>query len=164
MDPIKGKNLILAFRRLSEEKTATGALLQLQVEHEIKFSNDVQTKMTKFGQKVLGSTAKYSLSVKGLLSSDPVNDMLEQAAINGETVEGWEIDRTAPVTSGKYKAKYFRVVFKDWAAPAPSDGFVEFSTNGEIEGTPKSGEVTLTTKQLDQIDYAFRDLTPVPSV
>lgn len=161
--PVQGKNLILAARNLKDEKTASGLKLALQVEHSLKLENNVETKSTKDGSVPISATTKYTMDVKGLLSNNPTNAMLKEAVKNGDTVEFWEIDISAPTATGtnKYKAQYFRAKLKSWENPAPSEGFVEFSTQAEIEGIPQVGEVTLSAEQVAQVNYAFRDLTPV---
>ena len=122
-----------------------------------------ETTATKDGAVINPGGLIATLEIKALASNDPVNNMLMSSVINGEKLEIWEIDISAPTApeASTYNALYMRGNLKSWSVPAPTEGPVEINTSADIDGTPQSGLVTFTPEELDEIQYAFRDLAIV---
>ena len=161
MEAKLGKNKILAFRKLSEAGTATGAKLAFQVEHTLNYERNNESTATKDGAVINPGGLVATLEINALASNDPVNNMLMESVIAGEKLEIWEIDLTTEGTLNTYPALYMRGNLRSWSVPAPTEGPVEISTSADIDGVPQDGTVTFTAEQMDEIQYAFRDLTIV---
>lgn len=163
MEAKLGKNKILAFRKLADAGTAAGAKLAFQTEHTLNYERNNESTATKDGAVINPGGLVATLEINALASNDPVNNMLMESVINGEKLEIWEIDLTAPTTEGgtTYNALYMRGNLRSWSVPAPTEGPVEISTSADIDGIPQEGVVTFTAEQMDEIQYAFRDLIAV---
>ena len=163
MEAKLGKNKILAFRKLSEAATKAGAKLAFQVEHTLNYERNNDSTATKDGAVINPGGLVATLEINALASNDPVNNLLMESVIEGEKLEIWEIDLTAPTTPGgsTYNALYMRGNLRSWSIPAPTEGPVEISTSADIDGMPQDGTVTFTPEQEEEIQYAFRDLAIV---
>ena len=163
MEAKLGKNKILAFRKLSEANSKTGAKLAFQIEHTLSYERNNESTATKDGAVINPGGLVAKMDINALASNDPVNNMLMESVINGEKLEIWEIDLTAPVgeVGNEYNALYMRGNLSSWSVPAPTEGPVQITTSASIDGTPQNGTVTFTAEELDEIQYAFRDLTAV---
>lgn len=163
MEAKLGKNKILAFRKLSEANSKTGAKLAFQIEHTLSYERNNESTATKDGAVINPGGLVAKMDINALASNDPVNNMLMESVINGEKLEIWEIDLTAPVgeEGNEYNALYMRGNLSSWSVPAPTEGPVQITTSASIDGTPQNGTVTFTAEELDEIQYAFRDLKAV---
>lgn len=160
--PERGKDFILAFRRLKDEKTADGLKLALQVEHTLNYDRDTDSTQTKDGAVVSSGGLEVTLSLTAISTKDPLNEMLKQSVIDGDKLEIWEIDLSSKSETGnQYDALYMRGDLNSWEVPRNVEDLVEISTEARIDGKPVAGKVTLTAEQEEEITYAFRDLTKV---
>lgn len=163
MEAKLGKNKILAFRKLSESNSKTGAKLAFQIEHTLSYERNNESTATKDGAVINPGGLVAKMDINALASNDPVNNMLMESVINGEKLEIWEIDLTAPIgeVGNEYNSLYMRGNLSSWSVPAPTEGPVQITTSASIDGTPQKGTVTFTAEELDEIQYAFRDLKAV---
>ena len=158
-----GKDKILAFRKLKEAGTKTAAKLAFQVEHTLNYERSNDSTMTKDGAVINPGGLESTLEISALASNDPLNRLLMESVIDGDKLEIWEIDLSNPVDAdtNEYNALYMRGNLNSWALPAPTEGPVEIDTTADIDGKPQEGTVIFTADQMDEVQYAFRDLEPV---
>lgn len=156
--PIFGKDKILYVRRLEDAATNAGARLALQIEHELSYENSTDAKQTKDGSITTQSGTVATMSISAVATRDEVNKILERAAINGETLEVWEIDLLDVDEEGKYGAKYMQGKLDSWTLPAPGEDTVDISTNLQIDYLPQEGRATLSDEDLATVQYAFKDI------
>lgn len=164
MEAKLGKNKILAFRKLSRSGTDQGAKLAFQTEHTLNYERNNESTATKDGAVIVPGGLVATLEIQAVASNDPLNIMLMESVINGEKLEIWEIDLTEETEEGVYPALYMRGNLRSWSVPAPTEGPVELSTSADIDGVPQEGTVEFTAEQLEEIQYAFRDLDPFVEV
>ena len=81
--------------------------------------------------------------------------------LDDELMEVWEVNLESPVTNGtkQYKGKYYQGYITSFETTSAADGFVEVSLTFGLNGTGKSGDVTVTDDQEAVIDYVFQDTT-----
>ena len=163
MEAKLGKNKILAFRKLSAANSKTGAKLAFQIEHTLSYERSNESTATKDGAVIIPGGLVTKMDIQALASNDPINTMLMESVINGEKLEIWEIDLTAPVgeVGNEFAALYMRGNLNSWSVPSPTEGPVQITTSASIDGTPQKDTLTFTQDELNEIQYAFRDLSPV---
>lgn len=162
---IEGKTRILKFRKLSDRSERVAAKLALQTEHSWSSSKTINRTPTKDGSKTAAGSMEDTLSISAVASDDPVNNYLEEAYQNDEVVEVWDIDLSTPYQGGggggnnRYATKYARGLLNGWETPAPTEDFVTFDTELEIDLVPQKGFATVTEDEQEEIQYAFQDTT-----
>lgn len=155
---IEGKKKILMFRKLSEEKKTEAFKLALQTEHSWSKSANTSSTQTKDGAINVSGGLETTLSISAVASYDDVNKFLEEAVDNSDVLEVWDID-LSEVKEGKYKARYAQGLLNKWETPAGVEDLVTFDTEMNINMLPQDGYTTLTNKQENEIQYAFREVT-----
>lgn len=156
---INGKDKILMFRKLGDKTAA--AKLALQTNHTWNYERDNESTKTKDGVVVSGGGLEVTLNIEGLSSRDDVNKLLADSVIDGFKLEVWEIDLGGTKQGNKYPAKYAQGSLKSWEMPADVSELVSISTEMAIDGVPQDGMATLTNAQLEEVRYAFRDVTAI---
>ena len=152
-----GKNKILMFRKLGDEKAA--AKLALQTEHTWKYERSMDSEKTKDGAIVKDGGLEVTLSIEAVTSRDDVNKMLKKSVVDGEKLEVWEIDLAGEKQGEKYPALYAQGALSSWEVPDNVEDLETLSTEMTIEGKPVEGYATLTASQVEEINYAFKDTT-----
>lgn len=152
-----GKNKILMFRKLGDKTAA--AKLALQTEHKWKYERKNDSTATKDGSVVSDKGLEVTLSIEAVTSRDDVNKMLKNSVVNGEKLEVWEIDLAGEKQGEKYPALYAQGALSSWEVPDNVEDLETLSTEMTIEGKPVEGYATLTTSQVEEINYAFKDTT-----
>lgn len=152
-----GKNKILMFRKLGD--TTAAAKLALQTEHKWKYERKNDSTATKDGSVVSDKGLEVTLSIEAVTSRDDVNKMLKNSVVNGEKLEVWEIDLAGEKQGEKYPALYAQGALSSWEVPDNVEDLETLSTEMTIEGKPVEGYATLTTSQVKEINYAFKDTT-----
>ncbi len=169
INPKKGKDKILMFRKLSEASSGAAAKLALQIEHTITLANSVESRMTKDGKINTGSGLEATINMTAISSNDEVNLMLMEAVLNNEKLEVWEVDFSdVQTTTGEnpvttYGALYMQGNLENWELPADSENFSEFTSTFKVDGKPQSGRTEMTVEQVEEVQYAFRDVKTAPS-
>ena len=160
--PILGKDKILKFRRLADAEKGVGARLALQIEHTIKYEANADSQMTKDGPINFSGGVSTTIEMSAVSTRDEVNNMLRQAVLRQEVLEVWEIDLGAePNAEGKYPAKYGQGLLSEWEDPANVEEAAQFSTTFNVDGELQDGYVTVTEKEIKEVQYVFRDTEPV---
>ncbi|SDB96364.1 phage major tail protein, TP901-1 family [Shouchella lonarensis] len=159
----QGKNKILLFRRLSESDTAAGKLV-FQTEHTFSYSRSLDRIVTKDGTVIKVGELEAEVSIEAIQSKkDPVFDMLQKAAIEGEKLELWEVtvDPDLKREDGKYPAVYAQGLLDSWEPSSSAEDEAAVSSNFIVEFEPQFGFATLTDAQLEAVKYAFSDTVAV---
>lgn len=130
---VNGSSKVLAFRLVEERKSKKGAMLALQVTHNVKKETSTESTQTKDGN--VNSTTKpaVSIEIEALKSETEIVNMLEYAVDNAKEVEVWEIDVDAPIANkpNKYAARYGVGLMEGWEAGN------QVGTNSTIKTTLK---------------------------
>ncbi len=156
----RGKDHILMVRLLEEATKKQAARLALQIEHSWSYSRSNTATETKDGTINAPGGLATTLNLTAISTNDDVNKMLKQSVIEGKKVEFWDIDLSSyDESTKKCKAVYAQGSLESWEIPKPVADYINISTTANIDGTPQEGEVTLDPTQVDQILYAFRDIT-----
>lgn len=162
---LQGKNKILLFRKLSESNTEA-AKLSFQTDHTFTLSRDADSITTKDGKIVkIGDLEGEISGIEAVQAkSDPVAVMLQDAVIDGEKLEIWEVtvDDDLKDPDGKYPAIYAQGFMTSWESGSPAEDESTFSGDFVIELVPQFGFATLTEEQQDVVQYAFKDTTSEP--
>ena len=155
--PKFGKDKILMFRKLGEKKAA--AKLALQTEHKWSYERSNDTKKTKDGAVTSDGGLEVKLEIEAVATNDELNKMLKQSVVEGFKLEVWEIDLADKKSDNKYGALYAQGSLASWEVPSNVEDLETISTEMTIDGKPVAGEATLTTEQVNAIQYAFKDTT-----
>lgn len=155
---INGANKVLFARRLSDEKNMDGTRISLQTTHSIEISSDDNTTETKDGNITVAGNPEVELSLEFLGSNDPVVELLEDASMNHDVFEFWEVNFEKPDTGGKYPAKYMQAVVTKFSSDSDADDFNKVKVELKVNGQPKKGSATVDKKTIGDLQYAFKDI------
>lgn len=163
---IKGINVFLLFRKLSEASEVEAKRLAFQTEHSRSLEADSSNTITKDGNVNVPGVAQVEMNVTSILAQgDKLQDELEAAVISGEQYEIWEINKTEvsdtelsrAAETKKYPATYYRGYIKSTESTFGAEDLTEMSIGLAIDGTGAKGEATVSIEQSEVIQYAFRD-------
>ena len=164
--PARGANRIMLMRPFSL-RTETGAgRLAFQTSHERSMSRDAESTITKDGNINSLSELEVEYSMTTLFAhNDPVREKMYEAFLNGELVELWDIDKTAPVIANgsQYPATYFQGYLTEWGESAGAEDSIEISLSMAINGSGIEGAATLTEDQVTVVQYQFADTVVAPN-
>lgn len=155
-----GKDKILMIRKLGDN--ANAARLALQIEHKLEYSRKADSVATKDGSVTTSNGLETTLTLKAVSSRSKVDKLLEDAVINDDVLEFWEVDLKGEKQGNKYPAKYMRGTLSSWEVPANVEDLIEQEAEATIIGKPVDGYATITTEQESAIQYAFTDVTEAP--
>lgn len=164
MEMVQGKHKILLFRNL-KDRTEEAAKLVFQTEHTFSFSRSLDSIVTKDGTLIKVGELESTVSIAAIQAvGDPVAKMLQDAALNGEKLELWEVtvDEGAKV-GDEYPAIYCRGYLDSWELPAGAEGEATISSNFKVELKPQFGMTELTAAQQEAVQYAFATTEAVPA-
>lgn len=161
---IKGINVFLLFRKLSEAEQTEAKRLAFQTEHNKSTSGDSSNTVTKDGNVNVPGVPTVEMSVTSVLAQgDTLQDELEQAVIEGALYEIWEITKTeedATIKANetkKYPATYYQGYITSTESNFGAEDLTELSIGLAINGIGAKGMATVTEDQNKVIQYAFRD-------
>lgn len=161
-EPIRGANRIMLMRPYSLRGQVAAGRLAFQTSHEKSSTRDSESTITKDGniQSLSEVVVEYSLSTL-MARDDEVREKLEEAFLDGELIEFWDIDKTEPTTPGgtQFPARYFQGYITEWSETAGAEDSVEISLSAAINGSGVRGNATLTVEQSQAITYSFADTT-----
>lgn len=162
MEAKKGKNLVLLWRLLEDEKTNAGTLMMFQTEHSVDKSSDSDSTVTKTGTIQSTSVMEEEVPFSSLVANDdPVVDWLHEAIDDGKLLEQWEIDITKDAAAGKYPATYRQGYLTELSTKANAEDDVEIEGTFKTNMKAQKGEATFTMEQLEAVQYQFRDTVRV---
>lgn len=152
---LQGKNKILLFRKLGETEDA--AKLLFQTEHTFDYSRELDKIITKDGVVIKVGELETEVSIEAIQAkSDPTAKMLQDAVINGDKLEMWEVTVDEDVKEDdKYPAVYCQGYLENWELPAGAEDEAEVSSTFQVELAPQFGLTGLTEEQEEAVQYAF---------
>jgi len=158
---LEGKNKILLFRLLknSDEEAAK---LAFQTSHSFTLSRDADSIVTKDGSVVkLGELEGELNGIEAVQAKDdPVAKMLQDSIIDGDKLEVWEVAVDEDLEEdGTYPALYAQGYLTEWEAENPAEDESTYAGDYMIELVPQFGMATLTPEQVEDVQYAFKDVT-----
>lgn len=162
---IKGINVFLLFRKLSEAEAKEATRLAFQTEHNRTIEGDSSNTITKDGNVNVPGVATVEMSVTSVLAQgDTLQDELEKAIIDGSLYEIWEITKTEDedklvkaAETKKYPATYYQGYITSTESTFGAEDLTELSIGLAINGTGAKGMATVTEEQSEYIQYTFRD-------
>lgn len=160
MNAVSGKKIVYLFRRLSQKAIEDAWMLSFVTENGRTVSVDADSTATKDGPIRTPGVPEQEVTTTSILAEgDERADEIEDAIIEGEKFEIWEVNLAEPSSegSGKFKGKYFQGYGTEFEKNSNAEDMVEVSITFGLEGTGKRGSVTVTTTQQEIANYAFVD-------
>lgn len=167
---IQGKDLIVFFRRVADQKKQDAGKVRFQTEHTINSEKEVESTNTKDGVVNSISDGETSGSFTSLAyrESDPDTVLMWKEMrkwFNAkDKVEVWQVDLgSGREVEGKtvYDVDYYQGYLKNFEISAPSDDKVELSYEMAIDGNGVQATDTLTDSQkaaVEAVQYAYHTL------
>lgn len=162
---ILGKDLMVFFRRVKDQKTQDAAKVRFQTEHTINAEKEVETTKTKDG--VVNSISDgevsgefVSLAYREDGTTTEMWREMRKWFIAGEKVECWQVDLASKRTSGGkdvYDVEYYQGYLKNFEISAPADDKVELSYEMAIDGNGIISTDSLTEAQKKAVASAQYD-------
>ncbi|MBL1225367.1 phage major tail protein, TP901-1 family [Enterococcus sp. BWR-S5] len=161
MEALQGIDVILLYRLLSKATEEAAWKMAFQTEHENGRSRDTDEVTTKDGNVQNLKPVAYDFSATSIVArGDSHVDEMEDALLDGEVIEIWEINRSEKGTgenAEKYKATYFQAYVSEFTPTAAAEGQVELSLSFAVNGVGQKGFATLTDEQAEVVQYTFKD-------
>lgn len=161
-EAVAGKKIVYLYRILSDAATTDGTALAFTTENGRTVSKDSDSTATKDGSIRTPGVAEVEITATSILSKgDTLVDELEDAMLNDKVIEIWEANLAEPVTGtgneNKFKGMYFQGYLTECERTSNAEDMVEISLTFAINGTGKSGSVTVSAEQQAVADYVFTD-------
>ena len=161
-EAVGGKKIVYLFRLLEDAATKDGAVLAFTTENGRTKSKDADSTMTKDGSVRTPGAAEVEITAMTLLAKgDTMIDKLEGALDGDKLIEVWEANLAEPVTGSgnenKFKGMYFQGYLTELEKTSNAEDNVEISLTFGINGSGKSGNVTVSEDQQAVADYVFTD-------
>lgn len=160
-EAVSGKKIVYLYRVLGG--TSAAAALAFTTENSRTKSRDADSTETKDGAiRTPGATEVEITATSILQKGDTLIDELEAAMDAGTLIEIWEANLEEPVGTGtptKFKGAYFQGYLTEFEKTSAAEDFVECSLTFGVNGTGKTGEVTVTAAQQEIASYVFTDTT-----
>ncbi len=159
-EAVQGKKIVYLYRILENAAAKDGAVLAFTTENGRTKSKDADSTATKDGSIRTPSTTEVEITATSILSKgDTLIDELEDAMDNDKLIEIWEANLAEPVTSkaNQFKGRYFQGFLTEIERTSNAEDFVEVSLTFGINGSGKTGSVTVTAAQQETAEYVFKD-------
>ena len=160
-EAVSGKKIVYLYRVLGGEDAA--AALAFTTENSRTKSRDADSTETKDGAiRTPGATEVEITATSILKKGDTLIDELEEAMDDGTLIEIWEanLDNPAGGTSNnQFKGAYYQGYLTEFEKTSSAEDFVECSLTFGINGTGKTGNVTVSSDQQAIASYVFTDAT-----
>ena len=157
---IQGTRIIYKYRRLSQQAIEDAWGLGFVTENERTISVDADATATKDGSlRTPGVPEQEVTSTSILMKDDPKPKEIEDAVLNGEQFEIWEINLDEPVEGQehKYNGKYYLGYGTDVGISSNAEDMTELSLTFGLEGKGERGQCTVTAEEEEQAGYVFED-------
>lgn len=160
-EAVKGKKIIYLFRPLSAASTSAGTALAFTTENGRSKSKDADSTATKDGSiRTPGVTETEITATCIMANDDTMIAALETAMESDGLIEIWEANlEKAGTTAGTYKGTYFQGYLTELEINSNAEDYVECSLTFGINGSGKSGDVTVSAAQQEIASYVFKDST-----
>ena len=161
-ETVAGSKLIYLYRLLSKKATETGVTLAFTTENDRTTSKDADATATKDGTVRTPGIAEVEISATSLLEKgDTMAGVLEQAMLDDELIEIWEVNTAEPAEAadGTYKSRYFQGYLTEFDKSSNAEDMIAISLTFGVNGTGADGYATVTDAQLEIASYVFADTT-----
>lgn len=158
LSKVEGKDLVTFLRLFKERKTVKAALLPYQTGMSFGVSHDSDSTSTKDGAQNSQSSLTTDFSVDYLDNTSVIADKALTAAISGERVEAWRVNRNRRNADGAVEAFYVQGFLSENSGDADSDSTATRSLTIMPDGEPKRGWLKLDDETEELIDYVFHGL------
>lgn len=159
-EAVSGKKIVYLYRILGSNSAA--AALAFTTENSRTKSRDADSTETKDGAiRTPGATEVEITATSILQKGDTLIAELEAAMDAGTLIEIWEANLEEPVgeNSNKFKGAYYQGYLTEFEKASNAEDFVECSLTFGVNGTGKTGDVTVTAAQQEIASYVFTDTT-----
>jgi TP901-1 family phage major tail protein len=158
-EAVQGKKIIYLFR--VEGDTSAAAAMAFTTENERSKSKDADVTATKDGSIRTPGAAEVEISATAILAKgDTLASKLESAMDEDKLIEIWEANlEEEGSTSGKFKGTYYQGYLTEFTLTSSAEEHAEYECTFAINGSGKSGDVTVTAAQQEVASYAFKDTT-----
>ena len=153
---LKGKDIVVFVRKLSEAKQKDGYLIPYQTDGDFDQSKDSDSTATKSGNVATIGAPQTDFSITVLDSEDPVLDLLEDSYYNDTVLEFWRVKLGKKNEGGKYFAHYMQGTISEDSQSASSDDNGEREFTVSVTGTPKRGYTEIPAGTQAQLDYLYK--------
>lgn len=162
---ILGKDLMVFFRRVKDQKTQDAAKVRFQTEHTFNAEKEVEATKTKDGVVNSISDGEVSGEFVSLAYREDgaTNEMwreMQKWFFAGDKVECWQVDLASKRMSGGkeiYNVEYYQGYLKNFETSAPADDKVELSYEMAIDGNGIISTDSLTDAQKKAVASAQYD-------
>ena len=157
---VSGKKIVYLYRVLGGKNAA--AALAFTTENSRTKSRDADSTETKDGAIRTPGATEVEISATSILQQgDTLIGELEAAMDAGTLIEIWEanLDEADGTNSNKFKGAYYQGYLTEFEKTSNAEDFVECSLTFGINGTGKTGSVTVTAAQQEIASYVFTDAT-----
>ena len=159
---VDGKSIVYLFRVLSKAAINDAVAMAFTTENERSVSKDSDSVVTKDGAIVIPGEAEIEISATALLvKGDSLADELEDALLNNDVIEIWEVNLESPATetdnAGKFNGRYYQGYLTEFTLSSSAEDHAEYECTFAINGTGKKGLVTVTKEQQEIASYVFKD-------
>ena len=161
-EAVQGKKIVYLYRIASKASTTDGATLAFTTENSRTKSKDADSTETKDGSiRTPGATEVEITATSILAKGDTMIDDLEAAMDADELIEIWEANLSEPIaeSTNQFKGMYFQGYITEMEKTSNAEDMVEVSLTFGINGSGKTGNVTVTTEQQEVAAYVFKDTT-----
>lgn len=167
---IQGKDFVVFFRRVIDQKKQDAGKVRFQTEHTFNSEKEVETTNTKDGvvNSITDGETSGEFTSLAYRESDPDTIVMWKEMrkwfANKDKVECWQVDLGSKrEKEGKevYDVDYYQGYFKNFEISAPSDDKVELSYEMAIDGKGVQGVDALTESQkaaVEAAQYAYHTL------
>lgn len=158
-EAVQGKKIVYLYRILSKAPTNNGTTLAFTTENGRTKSKDADSVATKDGSIRTPGTSETEITATSILAKgDTLLDDLEEAMDNDELIEIWEANLEEPAEGeNQFKGMYFQGYLTEFEKTSSAEDYVECSLTFGINGSGKSGNVTVSVEQQEMAAYVFTD-------
>ena len=159
---VQGKQIVYLYRILEEAATNAASQISFVTENSKTVSKDSESTVTKDGSINTPGAAEIEITSTSILAvGDEIIGKLEDALLNDEVIEIWEVNLADPVSTEegntKFNGTYYQGLLTEFEQTASAEEAVEYSHTFAINGTGAKGECTVTAEQQEMAAYVFKD-------
>lgn len=159
-EAVSGKRIIYLYRVFKEASETNAQGVAFTSENGRTVSVESESTVTKNGSIRTPGTPEIEITATSYLAKgDTLIERLEEAQLNGDIIEIWEVNLDEPVDDGtdKFKGTYYQGYLTEFEKTSSAEEYTEISLTFGINGTGKKGAVTVSAEDQEAADYAFAD-------
>lgn len=156
-----GKRIIYKYRLAADAAKEDAWALSFVTENGNDVTVDADSTATKDGTIRTPSTPEIEISSTSILpKGDEKSEKIRNGMLNNELFEVWEINLDRPGNAeGKYKGTYYQGYFTEHNLTSDADDMAQLELTFGANGKGVDGECTVTTAELAEASYVFKDTT-----